>query len=68
MLFCRKRWGIIEAIPRCALRIALNCAISQFDTDKKTDSEMADLAACIGSYRKIQILLDHFLAEYFKED
>lgn len=50
------------------LYLAKNLAISQFDTDTKTDSEMADLAAHIGNYRKIKILLDHFLEEYFKED
>lgn len=43
-------------------------AISQLDTDMKTDSEIADLAACIGNYRKIQIILDNFLADYYKED
>lgn len=35
-----------------SLYLAKNMAISQFDTDTKSDSEMADLAASIGNYKK----------------
>ncbi|KAM7460729.1 hypothetical protein LguiB_035937 [Lonicera macranthoides] len=48
--------------------LAKNMAISQLDTDTKTDSEIADLAAVITNYHQIKSLLDDFLASSFKAD
>ncbi|KAK4337512.1 hypothetical protein RND71_043839 [Anisodus tanguticus] len=48
--------------------LAKNMAISQLDTDLKTDSEIADLAASVKNYKNIKSLLDDFLDSYYKED
>lgn len=64
----RHKYPQLNSTEVDSLYLAKKMAISQFDTDTKTDSEMADLAACIGNYRKIRILLDHFFAENWKED
>lgn len=68
LLEVKKKYPQLNSSEVDYLYLAKNMAISQFDTDTKSDSEMADLAASIGNYKKIKIILDYFIASYFQED
>ncbi|YP_008992381.1 hypothetical protein Salmi_Mp115 (mitochondrion) [Salvia miltiorrhiza] len=65
----RKKYPQLNSTEVDSLYFAKNLAISQLDTDTKTDSEMEALADYLTkNAKKRKTLLDDFLAEYSKED
>ncbi|CAK7324599.1 unnamed protein product [Dovyalis caffra] len=48
--------------------LAQHMAISEFDSDTKTNNEMGDLAKHIRPYKRVKTLLDQYLDKRFSDD